>query len=61
MTLLAAGIVFVVLLVPSILFFIEYSKTKRTLFLAFGIVFIVLITVVAAYSLTTVLFLNAIE
>jgi hypothetical protein len=38
-----------------------YGKTKKTLFLVFGIISIVLIAVVVVYGLAAALLLNAIE
>jgi hypothetical protein len=61
MTLLAAGIIFIVLLVLAIIFFIQYSKTKKMPFLILGIIFIVLIAVVVIYGLAAVLLIDAIE
>ncbi|MDL2238187.1 hypothetical protein LJC56_10255 [Christensenellaceae bacterium OttesenSCG-928-K19] len=61
MTLLAAGIIFIALLVLAIVFFIRYSKTKKTPFLILGIIFIVLIAVVVIYGLAAVLLIDAIE
>ena len=61
MTLLAAGIIFIALLVLAIVFFVRYSKTKKTPFLILGIIFIVLIAVVVIYGLAAVLLIDAIE
>jgi hypothetical protein len=61
MTILAAGIIFIALLVLAIVFFIRYNKTKKTPFLVLGIIFIVLIAVVVIYGLAAVLLIDAIE
>jgi hypothetical protein len=60
-TLIAAGIIFIALLVLAIVFFIRYSKTKKTPFLILGIIFIALIAVVVIYGLAAVLLIDAIE
>jgi hypothetical protein len=61
MTLIAARIIFIALLVLAIVFFIRYSKTKKTPFLILGIIFIALIAVVVIYGLAAVLLIDAIE